>query len=313
MSTRTDIFDETDETVEVAQTDVEATEAPAPADDKAAKQAAADAEHEPKVEAFKAIVREVVEAADETTGSVSEAGLERAAEAYRNVTGGIKYKNQAKEFVDEGMKSHLSANEYTIAVAYNEVSEKLRVTKAAPKATAPKIDPKEAYADRVAALQVALDYLESNVPEEAEGYELPSTDAAYNQAAEYIGWTEEDAETRGEAPELTPVAQAAVKVIQGRGLGGRKASGGGIARAPFTGTRRDVGAHIVNAFADKASGEFMTVSEIVKTRSDEYGDDAPSSGAVSARLFPKGDASKCNVEGVIPGVNSDGVKGATKA
>lgn len=311
MSTRNDIFDETDEAVEVPQTDVEA--APTAADDKAAKQAAADAEHEPNVEAFRAVVREVVADADETTGSVSEAGLERAAEAYRNVTGGIKYKNQAKEFVDEGMKSHLSANEYTIAVAYNEVSEKLRVTKAAPKATAPKIDPKEAYADRVAALQVALDFLESNVPEEAEGYELPSTDAAYNQTVEYIGWTEEDAETRGEAPELTPVAQAAVKVIQGRGLGGRKASGGGIARAPFTGTRRDVGAHIVNAFADKASGEFMTVSEIVKTRSDEYGDDAPSSGAVSARLFPKGDASKCNVEGVIPGVNSDGVKGATKA
>lgn len=308
--TRADIFDEA---AEIENTDVtpepEVTEAPAAptADEKAAKQAAADAEHLPNVEAFKAVVLTAVENADEATGTVSQADLDAVATAYRDVSGGIKYKNLAKDFVDESMKSSLSDGEYIKAVSFNEVSEKLRVTKAAPKAAAPKVDPKEAYADRLAALQVAMDYLESNVPEDAEDYELPSTEAAYNQVVEHIAWEGTPADQReGSAPELSPIASVALKVIKGKGQGLRKAGGGGT-RAPFTGTRRNVGAHIESAFADQPSGTFLTVSEIVKHTSEEYGDDHPSSGAVAARL-----GGNSVPAGIVAGVNAEGTKGATK-
>ncbi|QDF17942.1 hypothetical protein HWD07_gp032 [Gordonia phage John316] len=320
---RTDIFDETttdDSTVVATETNqedtvTEPTTETKPATesdvDKAAKQAAADAEHMPNVEKFKAVVTEAVEAADPSTGTVSEADLDKVAEAYRGVTGGIKYKNLAKDFVDESMKAALPAGEYIKAVSYNEVSEKLRTTKAAPKASAPKVDPKEAFGERVAILELGLQLLTDRVPAEAEDYEVPSVDAAYNQAIAYLNWSEADEATRGEEPELSPIAAAAVKVFNGKGIGGRR-TGTSAPRAPFTGTRRNVGNHISSAFEGVESGTFLTVSEIVKHRSEEYGDDAPSSGAVSARLFPQGDASKCNVEGITPGTNEAGTKGATK-
>ncbi|QAY16737.1 hypothetical protein SEA_FELIXALEJANDRO_102 [Gordonia phage FelixAlejandro] len=319
---RTDIFDETttdadtvvatetnqEDTVTEPTTETKATESDV---DKAAKQAAADAEHLPNVETFKSVVTAAVEAADPSTGTVSEADLDKVAEAYRGVTGGIKYKNLAKDFVDESMKAALPAGEYIKAVSYNEVSEKLRTTKAAPKASAPKVDPKEAFGERVAILELGLSLLTDRVPTEAEDYEVPSTDAAYHQASAYLDWIEADEATRGEEPELSPIAAAAVKVFQGKGIGGRRA-GTSAPRAPFTGTRRNVGNHISSAFEGVESGTFLTVSEIVKHRSEEYGDDAPSSGAVSARLFPQGDPSKCNVEGITPGTNEAGTKGATK-
>ncbi|UTN91255.1 hypothetical protein SEA_POKYPUPPY_96 [Gordonia phage PokyPuppy] len=317
---RTDIFDDTDETTtdntETTQeaTVTEPTAAPTASTDdvdKAAKQAAADAEHMPNVETFKRVVTEAVDAADPSTGTVSEADLDKVAEAYRGVTGGIKYKNLAKEFVDESMKAALPAGEYIKAVSYNEVSEKLRTTKAAPKASAPKVDPKEAFGERVAVIELGLALLTDRVPAEAEDYEVPSTEAAYSQASAYLDWLDADEETRGEEPELSGVAAAAVKVFQGKGIGGRRVGASGP-RQPFNGVRRNVGAHIASAFEGVESGTFLTVNDIVKHKSEEYGDDAPSSGAVSARLFPQGDASKCNVEGITPGTNSAGTKGATK-
>ncbi|ATW61183.1 hypothetical protein SEA_HARAMBE_88 [Gordonia phage Harambe] len=311
---RTDIFDtdvDFDTDIEtITETNQEDNVTENTADDKAAKVAAADAEHLPAVEAFKQVVTEAVEAADPSTGTVDAVALEKVAEAYRNVTGGIKYKNLAKDFVDESMKAALPAGEYIKAVSFNEVSEKLRTTKAAPKASAPKVDPKVAFGERVAILELATELLTNRVPEEAEGYEVPSTEAAFNQANEWLDWKEADEETRGDEPELTGIAQAAVKVFQGKGVGARRSSGG--TRAPFTGVRRNVGNHIASAFEGVAPGTFLTVSEIVKHRSEEYGDDAPSSGAVSARLFPQGDASRCNIPGITPGVNAAGVKGATK-
>ncbi|QDF18312.1 hypothetical protein SEA_CHELMS_98 [Gordonia phage Chelms] len=323
---RTDIFDETTAAADVADTETnqEATVTepttepttetkPVESDvDKAAKQAAADAEHLPNVETFKSVVTAAVEAADPSTGTVSEADLDKVAEAYRGVTGGIKYKNLAKDFVDESMKAALPAGEYIKAVSYNEVSEKLRTTKPAPKAAAPKVDPKEAFGERVAVIELGLALLTDRVPEDAEDYEVPSTEVAYSQASAYLDWLEADEATRGEEPELSGIAAAAVKVFQGKGIGGRRAGGATGPRQPFTGVRRNVGNHISSAFEGVESGTFLTVSEIVKHRSEEYGDDAPSSGAVSARLFPQGDASKCNVEGITPGTNDAGTKGATK-
>jgi len=55
-------------------------------------------------------------------------------------------------------------------------------------------------------------------------------------------------------------------------------------------------------FADLPVGSFLTVTEISKADSDEYGDDHPTTGAVSARLFPKSGKPQLpeGIEEVIP-------------
>jgi hypothetical protein len=74
--------------------------------------------------------------------------------------------------------------------------------------------------------------------------------------------------------------------------------------------RRDIGAHIVSAFEGLAEGTFLTVGEIRAHRSHEYGDEFPSAGAISARLFPSN--GRCTVPGVEPGENERGVRGARR-
>ena len=77
-----------------------------------------------------------------------------------------------------------------------------------------------------------------------------------------------------------------------------------------TSARRDIGAHIASAFAELPDGTFLTVREIRRHRSDEYGDEFPSAGAISARLFPS--SGRCTVPGVEPGENERGVRGARR-
>lgn len=74
--------------------------------------------------------------------------------------------------------------------------------------------------------------------------------------------------------------------------------------------RRDIGAHIVSAFEGMPEGGFLTVGQIRSHRSEEYGDEFPSAGAISARLFPS--SGRCTVPGVEPGENDRGVRGARR-
>lgn len=74
--------------------------------------------------------------------------------------------------------------------------------------------------------------------------------------------------------------------------------------------RRNVVAHLEQVFAPLASGTFLTIAQIVKTRSDEYGDDRPSPGAISARLFPVDPARQ--VRGFLMPMTLGGVRGAIK-
>jgi hypothetical protein len=73
--------------------------------------------------------------------------------------------------------------------------------------------------------------------------------------------------------------------------------------------RRDIGRHIVSAFANLSSGQFLTIAEIRRHRSDEYGDAPPSAGAIAARLFPP------NGRTTVPGAVATtvgGIRGARK-
>jgi Protein of unknown function DUF262/Protein of unknown function (DUF1524) len=74
---------------------------------------------------------------------------------------------------------------------------------------------------------------------------------------------------------------------------------------------RDIGQHIVNAFAGLEDGDFLTINEIRIVPSPQYpANDLPSQGAISARLFP-GNGGHTTVPGVV-GVIVDGRRGARK-
>lgn len=96
----------------------------------------------------------------------------------------------------------------------------------------------------------------------------------------------------------------------------RDGKGGGIAALQRpVGRRRDISKHIQSAFADLPVGSFLSIAEIVRHRSEEYGDDHPAAGAVAARLFPDRDnpedGMKCTVPGVM-GTRIQGKRGASK-
>lgn len=270
--------------------------------------AAFDAE----VTAFETAAKAAVADKDPGTGTLTEGQLEPVKVAYRAISGGIKYKNQAKKFVADSMVGSLAAGVEHIldAVAWNSIKDAIAV---APKGEdrKPGVTPTKAYADKVQSLRIALDLVEGDQPEGVEddwSDEISDEDNA-TVAEAYLAWVNGDAETRGDEPEVSAVVKAAVKLATGKGP--KKA--GRPAGAPFGGVRRDVAAHITNAFANLNSGDFLTISEIRNIESPEYGpDDAPSAGAISARLFPKNDK-PVNIEGVTPGTNDKGVNGAFKS
>jgi hypothetical protein len=76
-------------------------------------------------------------------------------------------------------------------------------------------------------------------------------------------------------------------------------------------TRKDLGAHIVEAFADLEVGQFMTCAQIGNVSTTVYGDEKPSVGAIVARLFPA--SGTCTVPGIRPCLSPDnGARGAVK-
>ena len=76
-------------------------------------------------------------------------------------------------------------------------------------------------------------------------------------------------------------------------------------------SRRDLGAHITEAFADLPVGAFMTASQIANVSTTVYGDMKPSTGAIIARLFTG--SGVCTVPGVRPDLHPEtGARGATR-
>jgi len=217
------------------------------------------------------------------------------------------------------------------AKAYMQMSDAVAAVKGGGKAERVPTDPTEAFVERIVSLQLALELTKTNVSDEVSGTwkdkanELigNSKDAAQN----YFDWTnrpefDKDSAAEGEEdlpePEVSSFIKTAVKLAEGKATKAvkstRKVGSGGGTSAPFLGERRDIAAHIASAFADLPSGSFLTVGEIQKKKSVEYGDDTPSAGAISVRLFPTKPGAKMSVEGVTPSYSTDGKhkKGATK-
>lgn len=307
-------------TVEVPSTEesivTTTTEAPVEAD---ATEAPAAAEVEIDLSDFNTALAAAVEGADQTTGDVPEALVEPVVLAYRRLDG-VKAKNAAKRLVDDAMKSGMDASNIPVARANLQVSKKLTAgptSSGQPRAERTPVDPTEAFVELVVGLSLASQLATATVPEgvtedwneKVQALHAGSTE----QAQTYLAWVntpvEEGAEPTAE-PEVPAFVKAAVKLALGKSakVGSvKKASTGG---STYEGERRDVGKHITEAFESVESGTFLTIAEIRKHESAEYGKDAPSAGAISARLFPK--SGKVSVEGVTPSQNDKGIKGATK-
>lgn len=258
--------------------------------------------------AFEAAVATAAAEADKDTGTVPEVNIGEVQHAYRELPS-QKAKNAAKAHLNESMRSAMQEGDIASARAFMSLSDSLTAPapKAAREAKAP-ADPTEGFVAKVASVQLAYSLVTSDVPEGVNEDWADKVTAviaeAMPQIEAYKVWDENEAEDKGEAPELGYVARTALKVSAGKVPGVKSST------PAFTGERRDVGAHILSAFADEEEGKFLTVAEIRSHKSAEYGDSQPSAGAISARLFPN--SGHCTVPGITPGQNEKGTRGAQK-
>lgn len=262
------------------------------------------------LDAFIASVNENLTEADTETGAMPEAAIAKVNEQYRALDG-QKPKNAARNYLDEQMMKAVGELNAPLARSYSDLKVNLSAGggSSTPKAPA---DPVAAFVQRLATLSLAVQIVNGQRPEterdiDAEVEKLVSESA--DSVTAYQTWLDNEAEDKGDAPEVSRVVSAAFKAAQGKG------TGGGGSRAASTGPRGDIGKHIASAFAEVESGTFLTVAEIAKHKSADYPDAPPSQGAVSARLFPK--SGKCTVEGIVPvdkqELDGKNPKGARKA
>lgn len=264
---------------------------------------------------FNAAVEAAVTDKDDSTGDIPLALIEAVTAQYRALDG-VKAKNQAKKVVNEAMTESMNEMDIVTARAYLQLSEHLTAGAGAHKGgERTPTDPTEAFVQRLATLRLAQSLAETIVPEGvAEDWEA-RTEAFVGENGDtaeaylaYLTSTDEDAVE----PEASSVVKNAAKLAMGKAAkAGSRSSGG----STFTGERRDIGKHIMEAFADQPVGTFLTVAEIRKFKSEEYGDNPPSAGAISARLYPQGDGSKSTMRkvGLQSDTNDKGNKGALKS
>lgn len=295
----------TTEAVE-AEAGTEPTEAPAA---EASTEAADKAEPAIDLTAFEAAVTAAIEGKDSSTGEVAPALVAPVVSEFRALNG-QKARNAAKNLLNEKMRDSMNNMDIATARSYMSLSDSLTT---APKGHVEKApaNPTEAFVNRQVAARLAVSVLNGDVPDGVDATWQDTVKAKLEelgpQVDQYRAFLADTAEDKTE-PEVDALVKSAFKLAAGKAAGVRKAATGG---SSYTGERRDIAKHIQSAFADKESGTFLTVAEIRNARSDEYGDNPPSAGAISARLFPA--SGKCTVEGIVPGTNASGNRGATKA
>lgn len=249
---------------------------------------------------------------DTNTGELVPELIEPVNTAFRDLQG-AKAKNKARAVLNEKMKGAMNALDMPLARSYMILSDNLSAAGGHAKSEKVPADPTEAYVQRVVGLVLASRLAQGHVPEGVDdGWKdkvQAVLDEAQPKAEAYLQWRNTADDERGDEPEVDSVVKAAVKLVEGKAakVGGSTRSSGG---STFDGPRRDIGEHIKSAFANVESGTFLTIAEIRKHRSEEYGDNPPSAGAIAARLTPK--SGKCTVEGIEPAQNEAGRKGARK-
>jgi hypothetical protein len=317
----TDSTDSTDEeNDDMTETFTEATEPEVAAEVEAPATETDTPAEEPEVDftEYNRVVEEVLATRDTSTGEIAPAELAKVTSAYRALPG-PKPKAAARSEAADKMREALSPETQDIALAFAwmKVQEVLTAGGGGGGTSTSKApaDPTQAYVELVAGLVLANHLATAVQPEgvsedwETKANELVSSEVASAEAL--IAHLRGDAE--GDEPEASPLARAAVKLALGKSARVSRSTSGGSTgtRTSSGGPRKSTANHIREAFADKEAGHFMKVGEIAAFSSTEYGDDHPSQGAISARLFPDGDASNCKLDFVEPAIEG-GVKGARK-
>lgn len=284
MARRTNKPVETEATAEVTES-TESTDS-AQADSTEQPEGTESTSAEIDLSGFQSAVEQALEDADADTGHLPATATESVTAEYRKLDG-QKARNRAKALVDEGIRDSIIAGNLPQARSYTLLRDALNQA-VASKAAAPKepVDPTVAFSQKLAALTLAQSITLQSVPEgvdsdkaQAEASNL--VESLTEQVTSYQAWLDNEAEDKGDAPDVSAVVKSAFKLAAGKSsVGGR-----GGSSTPFTGTRGDVAKHIREAFVDKPVGHFLKISEISNFKSSEYGDRQPSQGAVSARLF----------------------------
>lgn len=267
---------------------------------------------EADLSAFTAAVAAAVDGRDESTGEIAVALVEPVQKAYRELPS-TKERNRAKGTLQDGVKEGMDKLNIQLARAYMQLADSMSTGSTKSAADKPPANPTETFVNQAAALALADVLVKSNVPEGVEDTWFDQVNALVSSstdaAQQYSAWLKSEAEDKGDEPEVSAVIKAAVKLSQGKSARVPRAAGTSSG-STYTGERRSVAAHILNAFADVESGAFLTIAKIRSTKSEEYGEDVPSAGAISARLFPS--SGKCTIEGITPGTSPEGNKGASK-
>lgn len=287
----------------------EAAAAKAEAERKAAEAKAAQAEYDRLFKVFTDAADAAVKAedVDRETGHLHEGLKAPVAKAYGEMPG-AKGKNAAKAYLQEKMQQGMldgveDPSQYIVARSY------LQLFKEVPKDAGAKptgenkptvvVDPTEAFVARIAALLIApnLTTVPEGVTDDWKDKAKAKAQELQSQVQSYRNWLTENAgkadDEKSAKPEVDAIVEAAAKVASGRAAGKapRKAAAAGgtttSTGATYSGPRRNVVEHIRQAFEGHPVGHWMSNAEIAKFQSTEYGDDRPSSGAVSARLFKK--------------------------
>jgi hypothetical protein len=257
---------------------------------------------------FTSALQTAIDGRDQSTGDLPLDMLQAVKSAYTSLP--AKGKTQARNTVKASALDAMRALNAGLARAYVNVQDALAApTPAAPREPKAPVDPTESDANRLAAVRLAASLVSGQVSEAAIDASNTLT-ANLDQAvtAAYGDWLASTAEDKGEAPSVPAFVEAAYKIVSGRAVRAPKVSTGSTATrtVTYTGPRRSVAAHIEQVFADQPAGTFLKIGAIAGTHSAEYGDDLPSSGAISARL-----ASTKPLQGVRAETQS-GVAGAVK-
>lgn len=271
---------------------------------------------EPDLTEFKEAIEQALTDGDDDTGVLPVAAQAAVSDAYRKLDG-QKAKNLAKALLDDGVKASIIGSNLPHARSYTEMRDavnKVTAKKATDKVPA---DPKEAAVTRLASLRLAHVIVMDTLPDTLNADEVANettqlAESLTEDVEKYKAWVANEAEDKGEAPEVNPVVKSAFKLAQGKAAGAARKSGTG---GSSSGERHSTAKHIEEYFADKEAGHFAKISEIANFKSAEYGDDHPSQGAVSARLFPP-NGGKCTISGVEPVQKDDSTnqpRGARKA
>lgn len=253
------------------------------------------------------------EGRDEDTGAMPEAAFQPVREAFSALPS--RAKTASRDWLQGKITAAMIGDgdteaDYLAARSFLEIMNALKTS--APRQTVTKapVDPTEAHVARIVSLMLSPNLVPVPAGVSGDWQSRVSAMAAElgPQVIAYRDWQaanlEKPTDEQTPAPEVNEVVLAAVQAAKGRSVAVRKTSSSGpkapraASSAASGGPRRNIATHILNAFADKGVGTFLTIAEIVKTKSDEYGDEEPSQGAVAARLFPGGDPGKCNVPGI---------------